>query len=124
MTPCRSPPAVTKAYGAAAFTDQTLTSPTGFIGIDGAFRFRSDGTSERSLAVLRGHAGGRRGRLARAAEFLGLKRTRMTPAATDVLLVIDVQHDFCPGGALAVPDGDAVVPVDQPPGRSASRMSC
>jgi len=27
------------------------------------------------------------------------------------LLVIDVQLDFCPGGALAVPDGDAVVPV-------------
>jgi nicotinamidase/pyrazinamidase len=29
----------------------------------------------------------------------------------DVLLVIDVQTDFCPGGALAVVDGDAVVPV-------------
>src|SRR3954467_12545542 len=29
----------------------------------------------------------------------------------DVLLVIDVQTDFCPGGALAVADGDAVVPV-------------
>jgi nicotinamidase/pyrazinamidase len=28
---------------------------------------------------------------------------------TDVLLVIDVQSDFCPGGALAVPGGDAVV---------------
>jgi nicotinamidase/pyrazinamidase len=27
------------------------------------------------------------------------------------LLVIDVQMDFCPGGALAVPDGDRVVPV-------------
>ena len=29
----------------------------------------------------------------------------------DVLLIIDVQNDFCPGGALAVPDGDAVIPV-------------
>ncbi|QOZ24389.1 bifunctional nicotinamidase/pyrazinamidase [Bradyrhizobium sp. CCBAU 51753] len=29
----------------------------------------------------------------------------------DLLLVIDVQNDFCPGGALAVADGDAVVPV-------------
>jgi nicotinamidase/pyrazinamidase len=29
----------------------------------------------------------------------------------DVLLIIDVQTDFCPGGALAVTDGDAVVPV-------------
>jgi nicotinamidase/pyrazinamidase len=31
--------------------------------------------------------------------------------ATDALLVIDVQNDFCPGGALAVPGGDAVVPL-------------
>jgi nicotinamidase/pyrazinamidase len=31
--------------------------------------------------------------------------------ADDVLLVIDVQNDFCPGGALAVGEGDAVVPV-------------
>jgi nicotinamidase/pyrazinamidase len=30
---------------------------------------------------------------------------------TDVLLVIDVQNDFCPEGALAVPKGDEVVPV-------------
>ncbi|WP_035647370.1 bifunctional nicotinamidase/pyrazinamidase [Bradyrhizobium sp. ORS 285] len=29
----------------------------------------------------------------------------------DVLLIIDVQNDFCPGGALAVAEGDAVVPV-------------
>ena len=29
----------------------------------------------------------------------------------DVLLAIDVQNDFCPGGALAVGEGDAVVPV-------------
>jgi len=29
----------------------------------------------------------------------------------DVLVIIDVQNDFCPGGALAVADGDAVVPV-------------
>jgi nicotinamidase/pyrazinamidase len=28
----------------------------------------------------------------------------------DALIVVDVQNDFCPGGALAVPDGDAVVP--------------
>jgi nicotinamidase/pyrazinamidase len=27
------------------------------------------------------------------------------------LIVVDVQNDFCPGGALAVPDGDKVVPV-------------
>ena len=29
----------------------------------------------------------------------------------DALIVVDVQNDFCPGGALAVADGDAVVPV-------------
>jgi nicotinamidase/pyrazinamidase len=27
------------------------------------------------------------------------------------LLLVDVQNDFCPGGALAVPEGDQVVPV-------------
>jgi nicotinamidase/pyrazinamidase len=34
----------------------------------------------------------------------------ITPLETDLLLVIDVQYDFCPGGGLAVADGDAVVP--------------
>jgi nicotinamidase/pyrazinamidase len=29
----------------------------------------------------------------------------------DLLLIIDVQNDFCPGGALAVNEGDAVVPI-------------
>jgi nicotinamidase/pyrazinamidase len=27
------------------------------------------------------------------------------------LILVDIQNDFCPGGALAVADGDAVVPV-------------
>lgn len=30
---------------------------------------------------------------------------------SDALIVVDVQNDFCPGGSLAVPEGDAVVPV-------------
>ena len=30
---------------------------------------------------------------------------------TDALIIVDVQNDFCPGGALAVPNGDEVVPV-------------
>jgi nicotinamidase/pyrazinamidase len=30
---------------------------------------------------------------------------------TDALLVIDVQNDFMPGGNLAVPNGDAIVPL-------------
>lgn len=29
----------------------------------------------------------------------------------DALLIIDVQQDFCPGGALGVPDGDTIIPV-------------
>lgn len=29
---------------------------------------------------------------------------------THALIVIDVQNDFCPGGALAVPEGDIIVP--------------
>lgn len=35
------------------------------------------------------------------------------PAAADrrALLVVDVQTDFCPGGALAVPAGDGVIPT-------------
>lgn len=27
------------------------------------------------------------------------------------LLIVDVQNDFCPGGALGVPEGDVIVPV-------------
>jgi nicotinamidase/pyrazinamidase len=27
------------------------------------------------------------------------------------LLIVDVQNDFCPGGSLAVPEGDSVVPI-------------
>jgi nicotinamidase/pyrazinamidase len=27
----------------------------------------------------------------------------------DALIIVDCQNDFCPGGALAVPDGDAVI---------------
>lgn len=33
------------------------------------------------------------------------------PRLGDALLVVDVQNDFCPGGALAVPGGDQVVPI-------------
>lgn len=33
----------------------------------------------------------------------------MSPATATALLVVDVQNDFCAGGALAVPDGDRVV---------------
>ena len=35
----------------------------------------------------------------------------MRPTDSDVLIVVDVQNDFCAGGALAVPHGDEVVPI-------------
>jgi nicotinamidase/pyrazinamidase len=34
----------------------------------------------------------------------------MITSDKDILIVVDVQNDFCGGGTLAVPDGDAVVP--------------
>ena len=36
---------------------------------------------------------------------------RMKPGERDVLLVVDVQNDFIPGGALAVKDGDQIIAV-------------
>ena len=38
----------------------------------------------------------------------------MTPNEQDALIIIDVQNDFCQQGALAVPDGEQVVPVINP----------
>src|SRR5689334_25147055 len=35
----------------------------------------------------------------------------VTLTKADALVLVDVQRDFLPGGALGVPDGDAVVPV-------------
>jgi nicotinamidase/pyrazinamidase len=36
---------------------------------------------------------------------------KLKPGAKDALLVVDVQNDFCPGGRLAVPKGDEIVPI-------------
>ncbi len=38
-------------------------------------------------------------------------RDKMTPGGEDALLVVDPQNDFCSGGALAVPGGEAVIPL-------------
>ena len=38
-------------------------------------------------------------------------RTHFEPRAGDALLLVDIQNDFLPGGALAVSEGDAVIPV-------------
>ncbi len=39
--------------GANKFSNEVLTNPSGFAGIDGVFRFRADGTNQRGLAVMR-----------------------------------------------------------------------
>jgi nicotinamidase/pyrazinamidase len=36
---------------------------------------------------------------------------KIKPGSRDVLLVVDVQNDFIPGGALAVKEGDVIVPL-------------
>jgi branched-chain amino acid transport system substrate-binding protein len=45
--------ALVKAQGPQRIANEALTDPSGFAGIDGVFRFRSDGTNQRGLAVLR-----------------------------------------------------------------------
>jgi nicotinamidase/pyrazinamidase len=35
----------------------------------------------------------------------------MKSGGGEILLIVDVQNDFCPGGALAVPRGDEIVPL-------------
>jgi len=50
--------ALSRQQGAQRFAPETLTNPSGFAGIDGLFRFRSDGTNERGLAVMKVATGG------------------------------------------------------------------
>jgi ABC-type branched-subunit amino acid transport system substrate-binding protein len=50
--------ALARTQGGQRFTPDVLTSTSGFAGIDGLFRFRSDGTNERGLAVMRVASGG------------------------------------------------------------------
>ena len=50
--------ALARTQGAQRFAAETLINPSGFAGIDGLFRFRSDGTNQRGLAVMRVASGG------------------------------------------------------------------
>jgi ABC-type branched-subunit amino acid transport system substrate-binding protein len=50
--------ALVKTQGQQRFGEQILTNTSGFAGIDGIFRFRTDGTSERGLSVLQVAPGG------------------------------------------------------------------
>lgn len=49
-----------KAPGGADFSQAALTNPAGFGGMDGVFRLREDGTTERSYAIYEVSAGGTR----------------------------------------------------------------
>ena len=40
-----------------------------------------------------------------------MSQENVTVGSDDALVVVDVQNDFCPGGAIPVPDGDKVVPI-------------
>lgn len=42
---------------------------------------------------------------------MGANRGENSPLREAALIIVDVQNDFCPGGSLAVPEGDQVVPV-------------
>jgi ABC-type branched-subunit amino acid transport system substrate-binding protein len=50
--------ALARTQGPQRFSQDVLTNPSGFAGIDGLFRFRPDGTNERGLAVMRVGSGG------------------------------------------------------------------
>lgn len=60
-----------------------------------------------SLVVLRVHLSGADRLSAPSHTWSG----KMKISNNDLLLVIDVQNDFCPGGALAVNEGDTIVPI-------------
>jgi ABC-type branched-subunit amino acid transport system substrate-binding protein len=50
--------ALVRTQGPQRFSEEVLTNPSGFAGIDGIFRFKPDGTNERGLAVMRVSPGG------------------------------------------------------------------
>jgi ABC-type branched-subunit amino acid transport system substrate-binding protein len=50
--------ALARTQGGQRFSQDVLTNPSGFAGIDGLFRFRADGSNERGLAVMRVASGG------------------------------------------------------------------
>ncbi|MDZ4369341.1 MAG: penicillin-binding protein activator, partial [Afipia sp.] len=50
--------ALARTQGGQRVSPDVLTNQSGFAGIDGLFRFRSDGTNERGLAVMRVGSGG------------------------------------------------------------------
>ncbi len=41
----------------------------------------------------------------------GLPKLKYDMRSKDALIIVDVQRDFCPGGALPVPEGDKIIPL-------------
>ena len=64
--------ALARTQGAQRFAPETLTNPSGFAGIDGLFRFRSDGTNERGPRRDEGDDRRRRAGRGLAEEFWGV----------------------------------------------------
>jgi ABC-type branched-subunit amino acid transport system substrate-binding protein len=52
--------AIVKSQGPGGISDQAIQSPAGFSGVDGIFRFKSDGTNQRGLAIMQVQPGGAR----------------------------------------------------------------
>jgi ABC-type branched-subunit amino acid transport system substrate-binding protein len=52
--------ALVKSQGPQSLNSETFANPSGFSGVDGAFRFESDGPNQRGLAVYQVQAGGAR----------------------------------------------------------------
>jgi branched-chain amino acid transport system substrate-binding protein len=50
--------ALSRSQGSQRYSDNVLTNRSGFIGVDGVFRFKADGTNERGLAVFEISGGG------------------------------------------------------------------
>jgi nicotinamidase/pyrazinamidase len=65
------------------------------------------GTQHAGAAIRRSLKSADRGKVI----VVGGEREARSMQPGDALLIIDVQNDFCAGGSLVVPDGDAVVPV-------------
>jgi ABC-type branched-subunit amino acid transport system substrate-binding protein len=52
--------AIVKSQGPMGIGNQAIQSPAGFAGVDGIFRFKSDGTNQRGLAIMQVQPGGAR----------------------------------------------------------------
>src|SRR5258708_3943444 len=59
----------------------------------------------------RGCRAGPRGGSSHGVSIGKLAMAKISLTAHDVFLAVDVQNDFCPGGRLAVPGGDEIVPA-------------